>query len=66
MAWAGMNFVIFSKIAKKGRIDTEVTHQQVNTPENLSLYTANTCFYRRTSNKEVQKYCEKIEKLQNP
>lgn len=37
MAWAGMNFVGFSKIAKKGRIGTEQTHQQVNTLENKGL-----------------------------
>jgi len=38
MAWAGMNFVDFSKIAKKGTIDTKQTCQQVNTLENKGLY----------------------------
>lgn len=66
MAWAGMNFVDFSKIAKKGRIDTEQTHQQVSTLENKCLYIENIYCYGRTSDREVQKDCEKIAKLLNP
>lgn len=65
MGWNG--FCGFQqKIVKKGRTDTEQTHQQVNALENEGLSIQNMYFCGSTRNREVEKCCEKTTKLLNP
>lgn len=63
--WHGLEWILWisAKIVKKGRIDTEQTHQQVNTLENKGLAIQNMHFYESISNREVEKCCENTTKF---